>query len=86
MSGRNGDKARFNNYRRRKLAKRQRVWAFFAALQTAPKPAASAIPTGAEPAKRPASPTPRPAAAAAKTSPAAKAGEKKPRAKATAKQ
>ena len=39
MSGMNGDKARFNKYRRRKLAKRQRVWAFFAAQQAAPKAA-----------------------------------------------
>jgi hypothetical protein len=38
MSGRNGDKARFNTNRRRKLAKRQRVWAFFAADQARPKP------------------------------------------------
>jgi hypothetical protein len=45
MSGRNGDKARFNNYRRRKLAKRQRVWAFFAARQAAPKAGPASAPT-----------------------------------------
>ena len=44
MSARNGDKARFNNFRRRKLAKRQRVWAFFAANQNAPKAAVPATP------------------------------------------
>jgi hypothetical protein len=82
MSGRNGDKARFNNYRRRKLAKRQRVRSFFAALQTRPKPAAPAVVARAEPAKRPAA---RPAVVAAKPAPAAKA-EKKPRTKTAARQ
>jgi hypothetical protein len=91
MSGRNGDKARFNKYRRRKLAKRQRVWAFFAALQTAPKPVAPAAPAraaaAAAPAPKPAAAMGQPAAGAARTSAAAKpAGEKKPRAKTAAKQ
>jgi hypothetical protein len=82
MSGRNGDKARFNKYRRRKLAKRQRVWAFFAALQTAPKPVAPAAP-----APKRAAAMGQPAAGAARTSAAAKpAAEKKPRAKTAAKQ
>ena len=81
MSGRNGDKARFNIYRRRKLAKRQRVRAFFAA-QTRANPAGAAVVARAEPAKRPAA---RPAAAAAKPTAAAKA-EKKPRPKTTARQ
>jgi len=42
MSGTNGDKARFNKYRRRKLAKRQRVRAFFAAQHAAPTAAPAA--------------------------------------------
>ena len=41
VSGRNGDKARFNRNTCRKLAKRQRVRAFFAALHTPPMPAAA---------------------------------------------
>jgi len=82
MSGRNGDKARFNKYRRRKLAKRQRVRAFFAALQTRPKPAAPAVVARAGPEKGPAA---RPAAVATRTTAAAK-GEKKPRTKAPARQ
>jgi len=73
MSGRNGDKARFNKYRRRKLAKRQRVRAFFAALQAAPKAGRAPAPTRAAgtvstptapPPKSPGKPTaldPRPA-------------------------
>ena len=77
MSGMNGDKARFNMYRRRKLAKRQRVWAFFAAQHAAPKPAPAApLPkrlaapsaAAAPPAAPPAEPKPKrqkPAAAAA---------------------
>ena len=88
MSGMNGDKARFNTYRRRKLAKRQRVWAFFSALQTAPKATVPLAPKRvAAPAAAAAAPAP-PAADAkpkrAKPAPAVpqvSAPEKKPRAK-----
>ena len=91
MSGRNGDKARFNTNRRRKLAKRQRVWAFFGAPQTVPKsavppapkrpavPVAAAAPP-APPDSKPKRVKPEPAA------PQAAAAEKKPRAKRAAKQ
>ena len=85
MSGRNGDKARFNNYRRRKLAKRERVRAFFAALHTGPKTAGPAVVARAEPAKRPAA-RPAPAAAQSAATTAAKKAEKKPRTKAAATQ
>jgi hypothetical protein len=49
VSGRNGDKARFNLYRRRKLAKRQRVWAFFEAPHPVATPRPAAAPKRAEP-------------------------------------
>ena len=100
MSARNGDKARFNNFRRRKLAKRQRVWAFFAAHPRTSTTAGAATPARApavaaaaprsaqapEPkAARPA-PAQRPAAGTAPAPPNAAAGEKKPRVKAAGKQ
>jgi len=97
MSARNGDKARFNNFRRRKLAKRQRVWAFFAAhpqastaggAAMAVRAAAAAAPRTAQaPEPKAARPVPaqRPAAGKAPAPPKA-AGEKKPRVKAAAKQ
>lgn len=60
MSARNGDKARYNRNRQRKLAKRQRVRAFFsrrpdaAAARAAVKPPVKpAVTTPAEPAARP---------------------------------
>ena len=51
MSGRNGDKARFNRYRRRKLAKRQRVRAFFSARDAADRPAPAAASVVERPAR-----------------------------------
>ena len=91
MSGRNGDKARFNPNRRRKLAKRQRVWAFFSALQTAPKadvapaPKRVAAPVAAAPPPAPAESKPKRTKPGA-SAPQAAAAEKKPRAKSAAKQ
>jgi len=98
MSARNGDKARFNNFRRRKLAKRQRVWAFFAAHPQASTAAGAAMPVrapGAAAVPRTAQapelkaaravPAQRPAEGKTPAAPKA-AGEKKPRVKAAAKQ